>query len=111
MWRRVLRAGLALAIAGCALTPDYERPDLDIPAEYVEPRPSGESIANLDWFELFQDERLQELVRTALADNKDLGVALARISEARSRVTVVRANQFPFLDIFGFGVAGRQARS
>ncbi len=107
MWRRVLRAGLALAIAGCALTPDYERPDLDIPAEYVEPRPSGESIANLDWFELFQDERLQELVRTALADNKDLGVALARISEARSRVTVVRANQFPFLDIFGFGGRGK----
>ncbi len=107
MWLRVLRAGLALVVAGCALTPDYERPDLDIPAEYVEPRPSGESIANLDWWELFQDEQLQELVRIALAENKDLGSALARISEARSQVTVVRANQFPFLDIFGFGGRGK----
>ena len=107
MWLRVLRAGLALAVAGCALTPDYERPDLDIPAEYVEPRPSGESIANLDWWELFQDEQLQELVRIALAENKDLGSALARISEARSQVTVVRANQYPFLDIFGFGGRGK----
>ena len=107
MWLRALRAGLALAVAGCALTPDYERPDLDIPAEYVEPRPSGESIANLDWWELFQDEQLQELVRIALAENKDLGSALARISEARSQVTVVRANQYPFLDIFGFGGRGK----
>lgn len=59
---RALQVGLALTIAGCAVTPDYERPDMDVPAEYVEPRPSGESIANLEWFELFQDERLQELV-------------------------------------------------
>jgi multidrug efflux system outer membrane protein len=104
---RALRVGLALTIAGCAVTPDYERPDMDVPAEYVEPRPSGESIANLEWFELFQDERLQELVRIALAENKDLGIALARISQARSRVTIVRAGQFPFLDIFGFGGRGK----
>ncbi len=106
MWLRAFRVGLALAVAGCALTPDYERPDLDIPAEYVEPRPSGESIANLDWFALFQDERLQELVRIALAEHQALGVALARISAARSRVTVVRAKQFPFRDSGGFGGRG-----
>jgi multidrug efflux system outer membrane protein len=108
-----MRAGwiaLALAAGGCTLTPDYERPDLDVPQEYVEPAPAGESIANLDWWELFHDEQLQELIRTALDENKDLGIALARIAEARSQLTVVRANQFPFLDIFGIGGRGKQSK-
>jgi multidrug efflux system outer membrane protein len=107
--RRTLWVGLAAAAAGCTLTPDYERPDVDVPQQYVEPAPTGESIANLDWWELFRDPQLQELLRTALAENKDLGIALARIAEARSQLTVVRANQFPFLDVFGIGGRGKQS--
>jgi multidrug efflux system outer membrane protein len=98
-----------LLVAGCALTPDYERPDLDVPEGYVEPTAAGESIANLEWWALFEDRTLQDLIRIALAENKDLGIALSRIAEARARVTVVRANQFPFLDIFGSG--GREKQS
>ena len=99
--------GLVVVVAGCTLTPDYERPDLDVPQRYVQPAPPGESIANLDWWELFRDEQLQELIRTALDENEDLGIALARIFEARSALTQVRANQFPFLDVFGFGGRGQ----
>ncbi len=98
-----------LLVAGCALTPDYERPDLDVPEGYVEPTAAGESIANLEWWALFEDRTLQDLIRIALAENKDLGIALSRIAEARARVTVVRADQFPFLDIFGSG--GREKQS
>ncbi len=110
MCSRALWVALAFAIGGCALTPDYERPDLGVPAEYVEPAASGESIANLDWWEVFQDPELQELVRVALSENKDLGSALARISQARSQLTVVRANQFPFLDIFGLAGRGKASQ-
>lgn len=92
---------LALLIAGCSLTPDYQRPSLEVPGEYVQPAPSGESIANLPWWDLFSDEQLQVLIRTALEGNKDLRTALARIAESRARVTVVRADQFPFLDAAG----------
>ncbi len=107
--RRLLGGGALTLLAGCALTPDYERPDLDVPEEFVEPVQSGESLANLDWWELFQDEQLQQLIRAALEENKDLGIALYRISEARSGVTITRANQFPFLDANAF--AGRGTES
>ncbi len=107
---RALWIGLAVIVAGCKLTPDYERPDLDVPQEYVQPALAGESIANLDWWELFRDEPLQELIRIALEENKDLGVALARIFQARYQLTIVRAEQFPFLDLFGGAGRGKQSQ-
>jgi multidrug efflux system outer membrane protein len=97
-------------VVACTLTPDYERPPLDIPANYGPSAQTGESIANLDWWELFRDEQLQLLIRTALAENKDLGIALSRIEEARLTVTAVRANQFPFFDLSGFLGHEKQSR-
>jgi multidrug efflux system outer membrane protein len=88
-------------ISGCALTPDYERPVLDVPDTYREPAPDGASVANIEWWNLFRDAQLQRLIETALEDNKDLGVALQRIVEARAQLTFTRADQFPFLDAFG----------
>ena len=97
-------------VVSCTLTPDYERPELDVPEEYIAQAPSGETVANLDWWELFQDEQLQLLIRTALEENKDLGIALSRIQEARLTVTAVRANQFPFLSLGGFFGREKQSR-
>ena len=97
-------------VASCTLTPDYERPELEVPEEYIEQAPSGETVANLDWWELFQDQQLQLLIRTALEENKDLGIALSRIQEARLTVTAVRANQFPFLSLGGFFGREKQSR-
>ena len=108
---RFLLLGLLLPlVVSCALTPDYERPELDVPEKYVAPAPGGESVANLDWWQLFQDEQLQLLIRTALDENKDLGIALSRIEEARLTVTAVRANQFPFLNLGGFFGREKQSR-
>ena len=97
-------------LVSCALTPDYERPQLDVPEQFVAPVSGGASVANLDWWELFQDEQLQLLIRTALDENKDLGIALSRIEEARLTVTAVRANQFPFLSVSGLFGRERQSR-
>ena len=97
-------------VVSCTLTPDYERPELDVPQQYTGPAPGGESVANLDWWDLFQDQQLQLLIRTALEENKDLGIALSRIQEARLTVTAVRANQFPFLSIGGFFGREKQSR-
>jgi len=101
--------GAALG-AGCTLGPDYERPDLDVPVEYVEPVPSGESLANMAWWDLFKDEQLQDLIKTALEENEDLGIALARIAEARATLGFVRADQFPFINGNGRAGRGRQSR-
>ena len=101
---------LVTLLSACTLTPDYKRPELDVPEDYVATVPAGESIANLDWWDLFQDEQLQLLIRTALAENKDLGIAVSRIEEARLTVTAVRANQFPFLGVSGFFGRDKQSR-
>ena len=53
------------------------------------------SIGDLKWFEVFQDDQLQNLLRTALAQNYDLQTAIARIESARASLGITRSNQFP----------------
>ena len=97
-------AGTVL-LASCAMGPDYERPVTDSPESWrVESLP-GESFANLDWWELFGDQELSELIRTALLHNKELAIAMARIEEARAALGFVRADQYPNLG--GQAGAGR----
>ena len=104
----MLLAGLMLA-GGCMVGPDYQRPKLDVPSTYVEPASTEKAFANQPWWELFADKTLDSLVEEALANNRDLGVAISRINEAAAILGVVRANQFPFLD--AHASAGRSATS
>ena len=87
-----------LFIGGCALGPDYERPGVVTPDAYRQPVGSGDSIAQLNWWEQFQDAQMQALIEIALAENNDLAIAVARIEEARARYGFVRADQFPRVD-------------
>ena len=93
----------ALAVGGCTLGPDYERPELETPASYIQPIQEGESFANTPWWELFEDPALQTLVETALAENQDLGIAIARIEEFRAVLGLTRSEQFPTVDITASG--------
>jgi len=112
-----LRVGLMCSalLSGCALTPDYERPVLDVPVAYhVDSEQSstieqGESIANLAWWQVFEDAQLQGLIRSALAENKDIGVALSRVAQASYQLTSTRANQYPFIDITAGAARSRQS--
>ncbi len=99
----VLAASLALS-GGCTLGPNYARPSLDVPAGWRDaPAPAAEveNLANLQWWELFRDPELQELIRTAVAGNQDLAVAVERIVEARARVGIVQADLFPQVTVGG----------
>lgn len=89
----------ALVLGGCTLGPDYERPELDAPASYIQPVEQGESFANTLWWDLFQDPQLQELIGIALEENQDLGIATARIAEFRAMLGITRADQFPTADV------------
>ena len=102
-------ASLAL-VAGCALTPDYERPELDLPGKFIGAPETQESIANLKWWELYRDATLIELIEQALDKNQDLALAMARMQEFGSLVTFTRADQFPFLNLFGGAGRGRPSR-
>lgn len=111
MRRSVLRTvGSVLLLSGCALTPDYERPELDLPKAWIETQDERSSIANLEWWEIYQDEVLSNLIKLALEQNQDLAVALARMQEFDELITFTRAEQFPFLGVFGGAGRGRQSR-
>jgi len=90
---------------GCTVGPNYKRPSIPVPQSFRAPDPlppsQGESIADLKWFEVFKDEELQKLVRTALERNYDLRDAVARVEEARANLGITRSNQFP-----NFGAGG-----
>ncbi len=104
---RILGAATALVAGGCTLGPDYERPPVETPPAYIQALDEGESFANMPWWELFGDATLQSLIRTALEENRDLGIAAARIEEFRALLGVTRADQFPTLDVSGAARRGR----
>jgi multidrug efflux system outer membrane protein len=80
----------------------YEPPPVKTPSEFRGADPTSpsdtNSIGDLKWFEVFQDEALQKLVRTAMDQNYDLRLAVARINAARANVGLARSNQFPQFD-------------
>jgi outer membrane protein, multidrug efflux system len=99
MKTRVLLLLTALLYAGCAVGPNYRRPEIQTPSSFRTPAatPALEttSVADLKWFEVFNDPQLQDLVRTALQRNYDLRDAVARVEEARASLGITRSNQYP----------------
>jgi multidrug efflux system outer membrane protein len=65
------------------------------------PAPEAASLANLKWFEVFHDEKLQDLIRTALVNNYDLRDAVTRVEQARANLGITRSNQFPQVSALG----------
>lgn len=90
---------MSAALGGCKQGPDYVRPPVPQPETYRQATPTGESIANVAWWDLFQDEVLLDLIGIALEENRDLRVALARIAEARAQAGFTKADFYPRVDI------------
>jgi len=92
----------AVLLAGCVVGPNYSRPAIQTPNAFRAAPPGTASdpasLADLKWFEVFKDEKLQELERTALAQNYDVRDAAARVEAARANLGITRSNQFPNLD-------------
>jgi outer membrane protein TolC len=99
-FRLTLIAGAAALLAGCAVGPNYARPQLPTPEQFrfVEGPAQAASMADAPWFEVFDDEMLQALVREAITNNLDLRVAVARVEEARARAGIARSFLYPQID-------------
>jgi multidrug efflux system outer membrane protein len=98
-----------LLLAGCSLAPKYVRPEAPVASAWPEPpaasgavseagSDSGAAAPDVGWRDYFGDPRLQALVTTALANNRDLRVAALDIERARAMYRIQRADRLPSVD-------------
>ena len=89
-------------------------PVVQTPAQFradPAPQPDKQTLADLKWFELFKDQKLQDLINDALANNYDLRQAVTRIDAARANLGITRSEQFPSIIASGDIVTQRNSRS
>jgi multidrug efflux system outer membrane protein len=92
---------LSTMLAGCMVGPKYHRPTVQTPTAYRDLAESPQlqaqtaSYADLPWWQVFQDPKLQELIRKALQQNYDLQLAAERINGSRAQLAVTRSSLFP----------------
>lgn len=102
--------GAVLLLAGCLMGPNYKQPELDLPTGQAADNFS--IFTNAQWWTVFDDEVLNQLETEALAYNKDLQAAVARVDEARAAVGIATADQLPSLSAAAqSGRAGSKAGS
>ncbi len=88
-------------LAGCTVGPKYRKPIVETPsafrgnADRAAAVADPNSLADLKWFEVFKDEQLQEMIRSALVNNYDLQLAVTRVDAARANLGITRSDQFP----------------
>jgi outer membrane protein, multidrug efflux system len=114
-FRRVCLLGVFAVMSGllgCAVGPNYKRPSVDVPVTYKDATANASpaaqanagqatpatSLGDAKWWEVFQDQELQDLIRTALKNNYDVRIAATRVLEARAQLGITRADQFPSLN-------------
>lgn len=110
----------ALVFAGCAVGPNYKRPAIATPPVYrgdtvaastASAGASTTSFGDEKWWEVFQDQQLQSLIRTALVQNYDVRIAATRIAQAQAQVQIAHGNQLPGAAAIVSGTGTRAAQS
>jgi outer membrane protein, multidrug efflux system len=102
-------------IMGCTVGPNYKRPQVDVPVTYRQPvdatptptpaqaaqQNPATSLADEKWWDVFQDQELQGLIRTALKNNYDVRIAATRVLQAQAQLGITRADQYPSVSVGG----------
>ena len=97
--RRVATVLAAFTLAGCTLLgPDYQRPAVELPPDYPESA-QGTGELRSDWWALFGDRELDDLVAAARERNADMRIAAAQIEEAEAALREAGAAFFPQVDL------------
>ena len=108
MKTRALAALVAVALAGCTVGPDYVRPGVDTPAAWRIDYPKAADVANTRWWEQFGDPVLNDLIDTALRENRDIRIAAARVDQFIGALDSTRSQLFPQI---GYGADASRARA
>ncbi|MDN0082614.1 efflux transporter outer membrane subunit [Crenobacter sp. SG2305] len=99
---------LLLGLSSCTLGPDYVRPKVEVPPSFRFEHKDAEDVANTMWWEQFQDPVLNALITTALAENRDVKIAAARVDEFYGRLMSTRSALFPQVQA-GFDASRQRA--
>jgi multidrug efflux system outer membrane protein len=93
-------------VAGCTVGPNYKKPATSVPPSFRglapedaaangAPNNGATSRGDEKWWEVYQDQQLQTLIRTAIQQNYDVRIAGARILAAQAQLGITRADQYP----------------
>jgi multidrug efflux system outer membrane protein len=105
---RIVCLLIFLLPAGCALGPDYIRPELMLPSVADNASANIDLFTATDWWKLFDDPTLNRIEDEALAYNRDLEIAMARVEEARALARIALADRLP---VVGIGADASRGRS
>ncbi|KVK79366.1 RND transporter [Burkholderia ubonensis] len=119
--RRPLAAAVAFAtavlLAGCAVGPDYHRPDTPMPAAFKE-APAGWKVAQPAdgadrgaWWRVYGDPQLDALIGKLNASNQTIAQSAAAYRQARALVAEARAAYFPTVGLTASGSRSRTPRA
>lgn len=106
--RALMAVAVALLLTSCTVGPDYVRPVIDVPPAFNNAGRNAQQAANLAWWKLFHDPRLDALIVEALNNNRDLKVAVANIEQAAALLTESRSALYPQI---GYGGSGTRERA
>lgn len=106
-----LLAITAALLTGCTMAPKYTRPEAPVPATWpsgpaydnAHVSPGAPAAAEVQWREFFTDERLRQVIETALKNNRDLRVAALNVVRARAVYGIARADLLPKIEATGRG--------
>ena len=109
MRRMLLLWVFTLTLCSCMVGPNYQRPTVETPQTWRFEDKEAKDVANTTWWEQFGDPVLNDLIQTALRENKDVKIAAARVEQFAGQYGTTRAALFPQV---GAGAsAGRQRMS
>ena len=106
---------VAFALSGCMLGPDYQRPQTPLPTDYADTLTANASATSTtmgaDWWKLYDDPILNDLVATAISENLDVVAAVAKIEEFDADLREANAALFPEIDLGGAAARSRSSRA
>ena len=89
----------AIVSSGCTMIPKYERPATPVSGNYPSVNATNEThAAEIAWQDFIAEERLRKLVDLALANNRDLRVAVLNVEQSRAQYRISRSASFPEID-------------
>jgi len=109
--RSFIVIAFTVLLTGCMVGPDYVRPVVDVPAAFRYEDRDAKETANTEWWRQFQDPVLDALINEALANNKNVKVAVANIERAAGVLVQARSPLYPQIGYGGSAARERASES